>query len=155
MAPSQSSTTNGIYPPSLAARIETCLSGISRGAVYSIQRFLFPSIRLQFNSCDSNIQKRVQSSAWSCFDATEQGLSERNRQNTKIASSGHSSVIAEQLPQRPNGLNMFRDFDFLCCTGDPVRQKAGETLVTATELCPMYGSTEAFQVAQLGSKDSQ
>ena len=63
--------------------------------------------------------------------------------------------ITELLLQEPNGLDLFRDLDFLCCTGGPVPQNAGEMLVTVTELCPMYGSTEAFQVPQLRPKDPQ
>ncbi|KAL9137789.1 MAG: hypothetical protein Q9175_000994 [Cornicularia normoerica] len=63
--------------------------------------------------------------------------------------------IAEQLLQEPNGLDLFRDLDFLCCTGGPIPQKAGETLSSVTELCPLYGSTEAFQVPQLRPEDPQ
>ena len=137
MLPSQSPpTTNGTNPRYLAASIEISLSTSSRGPVDSIQRFQFPSIRLHLKSCDPNTHRRLQSSAWSCFDAPEQGLRERNRQKTKTASLALPPSIAGLLLLGSNSLSLFRDLDFRCCTGDPVRQKAGETLVTVTELCP-------------------
>ncbi|KAF2832434.1 putative NRPS-like enzyme [Ophiobolus disseminans] len=57
--------------------------------------------------------------------------------------------IAEQLLMEPGGLEFFRDLDFLSYTGGPFSPSAGELLSTVTELCPLYGSTEAFQVPQL------
>lgn len=57
--------------------------------------------------------------------------------------------IAEQLLQEPDGLEFFRGLDFLCYTGGPFSRSAGERLSKVTELCPLYGSTEAFQVPQL------
>ena len=57
--------------------------------------------------------------------------------------------IAEQLLQEPGGLDFFRGLDFLCYTGGPFSPSAGEQLSKVTELCPLYGSTEAFQVPQL------
>lgn len=61
--------------------------------------------------------------------------------------------IAEQVLQEPNGLDLFRGLDFLCYTGGPFSQKAGEILAQVTELLPLYGSTEAFQVPQLAPQD--
>lgn len=61
--------------------------------------------------------------------------------------------IAEQVLQEPNGLDLFRDLDFLCYTGGPFSQEAGEILAQVTELLPLYGSTEAFQVPQLAPQD--
>lgn len=61
--------------------------------------------------------------------------------------------IAEQILQEPNGLDLFRDLDFVCYTGGPFSQKAGDTLAQVTELLPLYGSTEAFQVPQLSPQD--
>ena len=63
--------------------------------------------------------------------------------------------IGELLLHESTSLNLFRDLNYLCCTGDLFRQKLGETLVTVTELCPIYGSTKAFQVPQLRPKDPQ
>ena len=57
--------------------------------------------------------------------------------------------IAEQLLQEPNGIDLFRGLDFLCYTGGPFSPSAGKRLAEVTELCPLYGSTEAFQVPQL------
>jgi thioester reductase-like protein len=57
--------------------------------------------------------------------------------------------IAEELLMEPGGLDFFRGLDFLCYTGGPFSPSAGELLATVTELCPLYGSTEAFQVPQL------
>lgn len=57
--------------------------------------------------------------------------------------------IAEQLLLEPGGLDFFRGLDFLCYTGGPFSPSAGEQLSKVTELCPLYGSTEAFQVPQL------
>ena len=57
--------------------------------------------------------------------------------------------IAEQLLMVPGGLDFFKGLDFLCYTGGPFSPSAGELLSTVTELCPLYGSTEAFQVPQL------
>jgi thioester reductase-like protein len=57
--------------------------------------------------------------------------------------------IAEQLLQEPGGLEFFKGLDFLCYTGAPFSPSAGEQLAAVTELCPLYGSTEAFQVPQL------
>ena len=57
--------------------------------------------------------------------------------------------IAEQLLMEPGGLEFFRGLDFLCYTGGPFSPNAGELLSKVTELCPLYGSTEAFQVPQL------
>ncbi|KAJ8065226.1 hypothetical protein OCU04_005931 [Sclerotinia nivalis] len=63
-------------------------------------------------------------------------------------------AIAEQLLQEPEGIDFFRGLDFLCYTGAPFSPNAGKQLVEATELCSLYGSTEAFQVPQLApSKD--
>lgn len=61
--------------------------------------------------------------------------------------------IAEQVLQVPGGVDLFRDLDFLCYTGGPFSQKAGEQLAQVTELLPLYGSTEAFQVPQLAPLD--
>ena len=61
--------------------------------------------------------------------------------------------IAEQVLQAPGGLDLFRGLDFLCYTGGPFSQKAGEQLAQVTELLPLYGSTEAFQVPQLAPLD--
>ncbi|TGO62823.1 hypothetical protein BCON_0017g00660 [Botryotinia convoluta] len=58
-------------------------------------------------------------------------------------------AIAEQLLQEPEGIDFFRDLDFLCYTGAPFSPNAGKQLVEVTELCSLYGSTEAFQVPQL------
>ncbi|TGO28793.1 hypothetical protein BPAE_0023g00580 [Botrytis paeoniae] len=58
-------------------------------------------------------------------------------------------AIAEQLLQEPEGIDFFRDLDFLCYTGAPFSLNAGKRLVEVTELCSLYGSTEAFQVPQL------
>ena len=66
-----------------------------------------------------------------------------------------SPSIAEQVLQEPNGLDLFRGLDFLCYTGGPFSQKAGEILAQVTELLPLYGSTEAFQVPQLAPQDPQ
>jgi thioester reductase-like protein len=57
--------------------------------------------------------------------------------------------IAEQLLQEHDGLEFFKGLDFLCYTGGPFSPTAGGLLSTVTELCPLYGSTEAFQVPQL------
>lgn len=57
--------------------------------------------------------------------------------------------IAEQLLSEPGGLDFFKGLDFLCYTGGPFSTSAGEHLSRVTELCPLYGSTEAFQVPQL------
>jgi thioester reductase-like protein len=57
--------------------------------------------------------------------------------------------IAEQLLMEPGGLDFFKGLDFLCYTGGPFSPSAGELLSKVTELCPLYGSTEAFQVPQL------
>ena len=61
--------------------------------------------------------------------------------------------IAEQVLHEPNGLDLFRNLDFLCYTGGPFSQKAAEILAQVTELLPLYGSTEAFQVPQLAPQD--
>ena len=63
--------------------------------------------------------------------------------------------IAEQVLNEPSGLDLFRGLDFLCYTGGPFSQKAGEALAQVTELIPLYGSTEAFQVPQLAPQDPQ
>ena len=57
--------------------------------------------------------------------------------------------IAEQLLQLPNGLNYFRNLDFVCYTGGPFSPSAGQKLTEVTDLIPLYGSTEAFQTPQL------
>ncbi|KAF1956304.1 acetyl-CoA synthetase-like protein [Byssothecium circinans] len=57
--------------------------------------------------------------------------------------------ICEQLLQEDGGLEFFKGLDFLCYTGAPFSPTAGEVLSKVTELCPLYGSTEAFQVPQL------
>ncbi|KAF2472981.1 putative NRPS-like enzyme [Lindgomyces ingoldianus] len=57
--------------------------------------------------------------------------------------------IAEQFLLEPGGIDFFKDLDFLCYTGGPFSPSAGEQLSMVTELCPLYGSTEAFQVPQL------
>ena len=57
--------------------------------------------------------------------------------------------IAEQLLQEPGSLDLFKKLDFLCYTGAPFSQCAGQQLVEVTTLVSLYGSTEAFQVPQL------
>lgn len=57
--------------------------------------------------------------------------------------------IAEQLLQEPGSLDLFKKLDFLCYTGAPFSQGAGQQLVEVTTLVSLYGSTEAFQVPQL------
>lgn len=66
-----------------------------------------------------------------------------------------SPSITEQLLQEPNGLDLFRGLEFVWYAGGPLPQKAGETLSTINELCPFYGSTEAFHVPQLRPEDPQ
>jgi thioester reductase-like protein len=63
--------------------------------------------------------------------------------------------IAEQLLSEPGGLEFFKGLDFLCYTGGPFSPSAGEQLSKVTELCPLYGSTEAFQVPQLAPSSSE
>ena len=63
--------------------------------------------------------------------------------------------IAEQVLHEPGGLDLFRGFDFLCYTGGPFSLKAGEALAQVTELIPLYGSTEVFQVPQLAPQNPQ
>ena len=57
--------------------------------------------------------------------------------------------IAEQLLHEPGGLDLVKKLDFLCYTGGPFSSTAGKLLAEVTEVCPLYGSTEAFQVPQL------
>ncbi|KAF2799626.1 acetyl-CoA synthetase-like protein [Melanomma pulvis-pyrius CBS 109.77] len=57
--------------------------------------------------------------------------------------------VAEQLLLEPNGIEFFKKLDFVCYTGGPFSPAAGEKLSRVTTLCPLYGSTEAFQVPQL------
>ena len=61
--------------------------------------------------------------------------------------------IAEQLLQEPDGVQWFQCLDFVCYTGGPFSQESGELLSQVTELVPLYGSTEAFQVPQLAPQD--
>ncbi|KAI4133672.1 MAG: hypothetical protein LQ338_000001 [Usnochroma carphineum] len=61
--------------------------------------------------------------------------------------------IAKQVLHEPDGLDLFRELEFLCYTGGPFSQKAGEVLAQVTELLPLYGSTEAFQVPQLAPQN--
>ena len=61
--------------------------------------------------------------------------------------------LPEQMLHEPDGLELFRQLDFLCYTGGPFSQKAGETLSEVTELIPLYGCTETFQVPQVRPKD--
>ncbi|KAL9623093.1 MAG: hypothetical protein Q9160_002607 [Pyrenula sp. 1 TL-2023] len=58
-------------------------------------------------------------------------------------------AVPEQLLLEPNGIDFFKELDFLAYTGGPFSPAAGERLSAVTELCPLYGSTEAFQVPQL------
>ncbi|KAF2651929.1 acetyl-CoA synthetase-like protein [Lophiostoma macrostomum CBS 122681] len=60
--------------------------------------------------------------------------------------------ICEQLLAEPNGIDFFKGLDFLCYTGAPFSPAAGAKLSTVTELCPLYGSTETFQVPQLAPR---
>jgi len=57
--------------------------------------------------------------------------------------------IAEQLLAEPDGLDYFKQLDFICYTGGPFSPNAGQKLVQVTDLVPLYGSTEAFQTPQL------
>ena len=57
--------------------------------------------------------------------------------------------IAEQLLHESGGVDLVKNLDFICYTGGPFSPSAGKILAGATELCPLYGSTEAFQVPQL------
>ena len=70
-------------------------------------------------------------------------------QHQKIRALYVPPMIPEQLLQEPGGLDFFRGLDFLCYTGGPFSPTAGRLLASVTELCPLYGSTEAFQVPQL------
>ncbi|MCJ1366763.1 hypothetical protein MMC16_005893 [Acarospora aff. strigata] len=58
-------------------------------------------------------------------------------------------MVAEQLLQEPGGLEFFKELEFLCYTGGPFSPTTGKLLAGVTELCPLYGSTEAFQVPQV------
>lgn len=58
-------------------------------------------------------------------------------------------AVPEQLLLEPNGIDFFKGLEFLAYTGGPFSLAAGERLSAVTELCPLYGSTEAFQVPQL------
>ncbi|PSN65724.1 acetyl-CoA synthetase-like protein [Corynespora cassiicola Philippines] len=57
--------------------------------------------------------------------------------------------IAEQLLSEPDGLDFFRGLDFVAYTGGPFSPEAGAKLSAVTELCPFYGSTEAFHPPQI------
>ena len=57
--------------------------------------------------------------------------------------------VAEQLLAEPNGIDFFKNLDIFLYTGAPFSPEAGEKLSKVTHLCPLYGSTEAFQVPQL------
>ncbi|KUI73725.1 Long-chain-fatty-acid--CoA ligase [Cytospora mali] len=57
--------------------------------------------------------------------------------------------MAEQLLSETDGIDHFRGIDFVCYTGSPFSPSAGQQLVQVTDLIPLYGSTEAFQVPQL------
>lgn len=58
-------------------------------------------------------------------------------------------TVAEQLLQEPNGIDFFKKLEYLFYTGGPFSPSAGEKLSKVTTVCPLYGSTEAFQVPQL------
>ena len=73
----------------------------------------------------------------------------------KLRALYHPPSIAEQVLHEPSGLDLFGDLDFLCYIGEPFSQNAVETLAQITELIPLYGSTEAFQVPQLVPQDPQ
>ena len=60
--------------------------------------------------------------------------------------------VAEQLLAEPNGIDFFKNLDIFLYTGAPFSPEAGEKISKVTHLCPLYGSTEAFQVPQLQSE---
>lgn len=49
----------------------------------------------------------------------------------------------------PDGIDYFKELDFICYTGGPFSPDAGQELIEVTDLVPLYGSTEAFQTPQL------
>ena len=57
--------------------------------------------------------------------------------------------MAEQLLSEPNGIEHFRGIDFVAYTGSPFSPSAGQQLAQVTDLVPLYGSTESFEIPQL------
>jgi acyl-CoA synthetase (AMP-forming)/AMP-acid ligase II len=75
-------------------------------------------------------------------------------QHQKLRALYIPPAVAEQLLQEPQGIDFFKNLDFLVYTGAPFSPDAGKQLIEVTELVSLYGSTEAFQVPQLiPSKD--
>lgn len=64
-------------------------------------------------------------------------------------------AIVEQLLHEPNALDLFKDIQFVFYAGGSLSQKAAEMLSGVTEVCQLYGSTEAFSVAQLAPLDAR
>ena len=58
-------------------------------------------------------------------------------------------MIIEQLLNGPHGIEHFKKMDFVCYTGGPLSQSAGDKLKGIVDLCQYYGSTETSNIQQL------
>ncbi|RYP10073.1 hypothetical protein DL765_008227 [Monosporascus sp. GIB2] len=57
--------------------------------------------------------------------------------------------VIEQILQEPNGIDLFKDVEFVCYSGAPLNPAAGDRLSKVTDSVSVYGSTETFLIPEL------
>ncbi|RYO84557.1 hypothetical protein DL764_009308 [Monosporascus ibericus] len=57
--------------------------------------------------------------------------------------------VTEQIIQEPNGIDLFKDLEFVVHSGAPLNPVAGDRLSKVADLVSVYGSTETFVIPEL------
>ncbi|RYO89563.1 hypothetical protein DL762_003176 [Monosporascus cannonballus] len=57
--------------------------------------------------------------------------------------------VIEQILQEPNGIDLFKDVEFVCYSGAPLNPVAGDRLSKVADSVSVYGSTETFLIPEL------
>ncbi|RYP65180.1 hypothetical protein DL770_009058 [Monosporascus sp. CRB-9-2] len=57
--------------------------------------------------------------------------------------------VIEQILQEPNGIDLFKDLEFVILSGAPLNPVSGNRLSKVTDLVSVYGSTETFLIPEL------
>ncbi|KAI0430794.1 acetyl-CoA synthetase-like protein [Xylaria sp. FL1042] len=71
------------------------------------------------------------------------------RRHHKLRSIILPPSIVEQVLQEPDGIDLFRDIDFLVTSGAPISSAIGDRLSSVVEIRQPFGVTEAFLIPEL------
>ncbi|RWA08436.1 hypothetical protein EKO27_g6678 [Xylaria grammica] len=87
---------------------------------------------------------------------TRRGAPQSVMTHQKLRSMFLPPAIVEQLLHEPNGIDFFKNLDFLVCSGAPFNPVIGDQLSEVVELISPFGSTEVYpqpELAPIATKD--